>query len=504
MSYKPASMESINLLYANMGRNFTQFTPLLCSFVDLYERLKQVDKTIFSDEFQLNELTLFSELIKLNIASMIINMDLSTFLRANFRSVSIIEKRCNLKYINVITNEGFKYFFGIKDDKKNAIWSKFKKNVKQIKDEDLNNDLLKVIACADEFESKYVQPKDSRSRNLSVHYDKNPVFVYNDIIRISENDEVKRANAFLAILEPLSFMISKYFNRNQDKLWKYFKSQKPYDLSLKEVINSFHDKSGELSIILDDEIIKFGKRIDKIIQSSVQPKLVASKLGLKSNFTKIFDPIVESIYPGLHLHFIFLDLACAIKAYLHAGYYFEKQMNLRRIRIALYEGFKKIYGFTSHQESNSFWRKSIYNMLHSSTDLAITSKLATVENRLNQLREYSDFKDDQKREYAVHYRYKEVDNMISIFHQLIDSNPVLEMDKAIQLLRLLPEILKLNNASLERVYKKFDRNISSVNNHTRAKIDNIISMVEAADIDEEMKKRTIESISEIKQYIPIK
>lgn len=484
-----------------MGKNFSLFTPTLCSFVDWYERSEHVDKAEFTHEFGMNEWFFFRELIKLYIASMIINLDLSTFLRADFRSDSIIEKRCNLKYINLITYEGFNYFFGSKDDKKNAVWPKFKAIAKLIKDEDLNNDLMKVTVCADEYESKYVQAKDRRSRNLSVHYDRNPILVYNDMMELNEDNETKRACAFLAILEPLSFLISKYFKRHPRVLSEYFKLRQPYDLSTRELFNSFQDKTGELSAILNDEIIKFGKYLDKLIVSCNMPAHFALKLGLKAGFVKSFNPVVESVYPGLYLHFIFLDLACAIKAYLHSGYYFEKQLNLRRLRVVIYEGFKKIYGFTDSQESNSFWRKNIYNALQKSTDPTVADKLATIEDNLSQLREYKDIKDDKKREYTVHYRYKEVNNIIPIFHQLINSNPIVEMEKALRLLRLLPSIIKLNKASLEVVYNDFNVKVSSANKNTQTVIDSVISRIEDSNIDEEKKESIIESIKKIKQYL---
>ncbi len=497
MSQKTASIESINLLYTNMGKNFSMFTPMLCSFVSSYEQLELEAH----NESQTEQLDLYRELIKINIASMVINMDLSTFLRADFRSVSTTEKRCNLKYINVITCEGFNYFFGKKDDDANAIWLKFRDIATLADDKELNNDILNVTTCANEFKRSYFQSEDINSRNLSVHYDKNPISVYDDIVKLSEDEEVKRASAFLAILESLSLLTSNYFRRNTNTSSALSKSQQIYDLSIREIINSFQDKNDKLSVMLNDTIINFGGRLDGLIQSCNKPKLVANKLSLNDDFTKKFKPIIESIYPGLHLHFIYLDLACAMKAYLKSEYYFEKQMNLRRIRIVLYEGFKKIYGFTSAQESNSFWKKYIYSILHNSTESTTINKLTTIEDELNKLREYRDFNDYKKREYSIHYRYKEEDNIISIFHQLIDSNAILEMDKALKLLRLLPTIIELNDASLQIVNKNESDKVYIENSQTLTKIDSIISMIEASNADNEMKKEIIGKIKAMTKFL---
>jgi len=44
MDYKPASKESIQKLYENMGSNFIVFVPQLCSSVSSLERLEQLDE----------------------------------------------------------------------------------------------------------------------------------------------------------------------------------------------------------------------------------------------------------------------------------------------------------------------------------------------------------------------------------------------------------------------------------------------------------------------------
>jgi hypothetical protein len=498
MDKKPASAESIKILCANMGKNFDLFTPLLCSFVDLYERLVSIDKTNVNEEYQLNCVTICEELIKLKIASMIIVMDLSTFLRANFISDSPTEKRCNLKYINIITYEGFNYFFCSEDDTENSLWSNLKKVALQLDDKELNIDILKATSCAEEFKNKYINYSDIRSRNLSVHYDKDPIIVYENIIQLDEDYEVRRACSFFAIIKSLAYLISKHIDKYLGVLSKHLTTLQPYDLSIHEIVNSFEDASGNLFTTLNDKINYFGESLDKIIYSCNKPKLLIDKLKLDEQSADILKPVIKSFYPGIHLHFIYLDLACAIRAYLKSEYYLEKQMNLRRIRIVLYEGFKKIYGFTDSQESNSFWRADIYKTLKNSSVITITEKLSTVEDCLNHLREYRDFKDIKKREYSVHYRYKENDNIIPIFHLIIDNNPLLEIEKAIRLINILPSIIELNKISIEVIHRHQNEMISIDNRKTLDKIDKIISIIENSNVDEELKQTTIEQMKHIK------
>ena len=125
----------------------------------------------------------------------------------------------------------------------------------------------------------------------------------------------------------------------------------------------------------------------------------------------------------------------------------------------------------------------------------------TVEDSLNQLREYRDFNDDKKREYSIHYRHKEKSNIISIFHQLIDSNAILEMNKALNLLRLLPTIIELNNTSLQDVCKNKSDKICFENNQMLTKMDSIISMIEASNVDNNIKGETIAKIKALRKLL---
>jgi len=118
MSQVSATKETIQNLYDNMGSNFSCFVPLLCDCISSLESIEELNVSE-SENLEIN--SLWKALLKLQIFSLIINLDLSTFLRANFRTTSNPEKRCNLKYVNVITIEGYSYLFGFGKDKKNSL-----------------------------------------------------------------------------------------------------------------------------------------------------------------------------------------------------------------------------------------------------------------------------------------------------------------------------------------------------------------------------------------------
>jgi hypothetical protein len=102
-------------------------------------------RTIKNEESEnLEVLRLWKLLLKLHEFSLITNFDISTFLRVNIRSSSNPGKRCNLKYMSVITFEGYSYLFGFEKDNTNAVWEIVKKLAEQINDEELIKDIVDI------------------------------------------------------------------------------------------------------------------------------------------------------------------------------------------------------------------------------------------------------------------------------------------------------------------------------------------------------------------------
>ncbi len=358
MTQNPASKETIENLYKNMGINFSLFVPLLSTYT---QSLEQIDRDNTKDEEEAD----FSELLlKLNTFSLLINLDLSAFLRADFRSISNPEKRCNLKYINVILIEGYSYLFGFKKQKKYALWSILKKTAEQIDDKDLINDINNIEKQANAFRDIYAERKDREDRNLSVHYDSDPQKVYDLLLNINEDVEVKKTNAFLEILENINILINNHIQKYHKTI-----SSNPKNICIYEKINHFKDKNNKLFNELERSITSYSNQLDSIISKCRTSKNIQEKFGLDDIFISELAPLVESVNPGIHILFIYLDLASAVRAYLSSEFYIEKQLNLRRIHIVCYEGFKHIYGYSDRDIEQSFWMCNISPILKTSTDI---------------------------------------------------------------------------------------------------------------------------------------
>lgn len=495
MSQVSATKETIQNLYDNMGSNFSCFVPLLCDCVSSLENIEELNVSE-SENLEIN--SLWKTLLKLQIFSLIINLDLSTFLRADFRTTSNAEKRCNLKYMNVITIEGYSYLFGFGKDKKNAFWNIIKNLAEQINDNEFIADVDGIEQQAKEFENIFVQQEDRNNRNLTIHYDSDPIKVHNYLSQISEEKETIRTSAFLKISDDITIFIKKYIQKFQIPL---ICSTNNYEIDIWEKINYFVDNNNKLFNELDEKLVHFAEQLDSIVAQCKIPMLVQEKLNLDSTFLAGFQPLVQTIYPGVHVFLIYLDLASAVRAYLSSESYLEKQLNLRRVNIVVYEGFKHLYGYNDCDYLQSFWYRNINEVLKESTNSAQLDRLAIIEHDLKTLSLENDINNIQLRECSVHYRYKERDNIITLFHALIKSNPLIEMNKSLKLLNILPKLLEVITESISFKYNLEQEKIKLSNNKTLAQIDNILSMIEQTKIDPENKQQIINSINNIKNLL---
>lgn len=492
MTQKPASKETIQRLYENMGTALSSNMSLLCSQVSSLECLEQLDENGCNN---IKSLRLNIVLLRISVFSLLMNSDLSTFFRANFRTTSAPEKRFNLKHVNVITLEGYKYLFGFGKDKDNAIWSKLKKIAEQIDDAELTKDINDIEQHAKEFENSYALSADTNTRNLSIHYDIDPLMFYAFLEQIGEDNEVNRASAFFKIIETLLTFFNKYISRFQIPL---ICSTNNYDIDAWEKINYFPNENNKLFSELGMQITSYCDMLDNIVTDCKKVKILQEKNEI---FAKNLQPVIKSIYPFLHVQLIYLDLASAIRAYLSSEYYFEKQLNLRRINVIVYEGFKHIYGYTDTEQSKSFWKQHISSILISSMDIGLTDTLTKKEKELKDLALDKDINNMQLRECSVHYRFKDKDNILPLFHALININPIIEMNKALKLLRILPDLIKLNTNSLGVLNINESEKIKLSNANIIGKFDSIIDMIEYSNFEIEKKQEMIANFNEIKNTI---
>ena len=321
---KSASEETLQDLYETMGKNIEELFPVLCNSVNSIKYLQQYPLLQDSDD-----ICILQMLCELKAFVCTVKLDICTFLRADLRAKHPCEKRINLKYINVVIQEGYKYLCGFGKDKKNSKWLKFKEIAGEIKNTALNADIAVLDKTLLDFGEKSIPLSEKDNRDLALHYDKNPLRVYDFLLNISEETEAKKVINFLPLLDCLYIITSKYIRQYDTFLPKY--TDDPV-ISMFECINVLYDRDNRIFNEMHKVIISYSERLGSLVNQCKLPEKLQIDPELIAQDCK---PIIESIYPGLHIHFIYLDLACAFRAYFSSESYIEKQLNLRRVAVVV-------------------------------------------------------------------------------------------------------------------------------------------------------------------------
>ncbi|MDO5419539.1 MAG: hypothetical protein Q4F50_05695 [Bacteroides sp.] len=441
-SNQPASPESREALYKNMGKHIELFYPLLQKTIPIIKALQKLPTKTQEDKLVL-------ALFELQAFIATVNLDIATFLRAEFRSEHSSEKRMNIRYINVVVIEGYKYLKAYcEEDRANAKWEQIRILARELQDLELSAGITTIDKLIAEFQKTYIHKTDIYNRNLAIHYDKNPFKIYEYYINLNEDIEVKRINNFFEIIDALICFLSKYIAKANIKLCCEEVSMIT-DHSLIERINSVITREHTIFGVAGRAIETYSKILNKMAMYSKMPEYFSSQIGRKFNIdknalTKELCPIISDIKPGILVIFIYLDLCTAVRAYLTSESHYEKQLNLRHIEIIVYEGCRHLYGFDDRQRSRSFWQTALFPALQNSEDSSIKELLEQIQNGLEKISLDDTINNCLLRECFVHYRYESRDNIIALFEESEKSIAVFEFNKAKLLLEVLPKIIEVN------------------------------------------------------------
>ena len=186
-------------------------------------------------------------------------------------------------------------------------------------------------------------------------------------------------------------------------------------------------------------------------------------------------------------------------------------MNLRHLNVIVYEGFKKLYGFPNSKNNQkeigkndnlhfSFWKDILYPCLMSSHNDCLKNKAQEIDSQLQIIADDSTINDDDLRQMSVHIREKRNKDYIPRFtDKLIKMSPFLEMNKALKLLRLLPDIMKLNKEFTNIKYSDIkvlqDRKTESMRNQLEGMRDLILQSCKDKSVQESINESTNKLLS---------
>jgi hypothetical protein len=184
----PATSETRNALYENMGKTIEMFSPKLKEHIIFKELL---DENTLNDESKI-----FTSFLSLSIYAQYTSIELASVFRACFRANLPAEKRYNIKWVNCAILEAYKHLYGYGSKRKKSLWALHVKSALQ-----LVNDPNLVQDCND-LENHIVkfgtdEITNVEQRNLSFHYDPEPVSVYEMLMKLSEEEEAQRLSSFM-------------------------------------------------------------------------------------------------------------------------------------------------------------------------------------------------------------------------------------------------------------------------------------------------------------------
>ena len=432
--FKPASREQLSTLRKNMGELISSIFPLLVDCINTYNALQKVTDR--------NEIViLWEDLLRLQYFVYFSMIDLSASLRADLETEIIIEKRIHLKYVNVSIVEIFKALFGFRGSKRQTLWTYFKKDIRLFEDVIDEEKINAIDSLVLQFENHYYPIKDYR-RDFAIHYDFDAIKVYDYLVSISEKDEVDKVSNYIEILQSVSILV-------RDTTTKYKISLKilqsdDFGLQDNEISNIFHDKDGKMQFTASDVIHTYGKQLDTIARSYRLPKKIEKLLDIKIDVTELKD-LKKTFNPILIILYIYLDVCATILAYLRSNYYIEKQLHLRHLNVIVYEGVKKIYGFSGSLSNNHLWKDYLYPILISLNKQDVVTKAEEVNCKLKCLSKLPLINNKDFRNLSVHILDKKRKDYIpKAIKELISLSPESEMKKALLLMELLPTVIYLS------------------------------------------------------------
>ena len=203
--------------------------------------------SFFINEFKKRDienkkLIIQNQIFKYRLFIGILLCDICSSLNIYFKAETRYEEKYAIRNLIVVINEGFKKIFNFqKINEKGNVKSTYRNNsfwVKEIKPI-INSDFIEY---EDEYQriteklEKYLEfdfNKIKEERDLSIHYDRNPILIINMIIELDIENKVPFLLSFMDILDEMYFFTEKLGNHyRKDIEESYDKFQ--YKLSIKE------------------------------------------------------------------------------------------------------------------------------------------------------------------------------------------------------------------------------------------------------------------------------
>lgn len=498
---KEATKEQLDYLYNNMGETISFMYPSLLNSIRLYNLLIS-----FEEDF--DNKALLINIVRINYQVLFTHLDIATIFRAELRADTPWEKRMHLKYVYAVLTEAFKALFGF-DTNKQTLWKKFCDEAKGFIGED---ERVGIELQIDQLRKNHLDNTTEDFRKYVVHYDYDPLKVYDFWSVISEQKEVDFINSYLTLSLGVWHLIEKVLGSLGLEIKHHAYANPVFsDFSIWERINNFPDRDDKLLGKMKEGVARYVSSLDSLVKDYRLPNRIETKLGI-DNITPKMQQVLESVHPLMFLDMISIDIGCVVIAYLTSQHYIEKQLNLRHLNVIVYEGFNKLYGFDhvepveseikEAEKPLSYWKSFLYPIIMDSGSDEWKEKARNIEIQLQQLSKDSLIDDEELRLMSVHIRKKNNKDYIPNFSEkLIKMNPIIEMSRALKLLGIVRDVMWLNKEVINIQYSKIkavqDKELDGIKSNLKS----ICSLFLQFSNDESAKRKVRQTFDEILSLI---
>lgn len=457
---RPASAETIQKIYDQMGKTIEVFFPVMAHCASVSTELRSTIKKSSAQQKIcdcIKIVDVYGELQYLVI-------QIACTLRAEMRADSAVEKRFNLMRMVSWSFELYNEFFAHNNNKPSR-FHLLEAYCKRFDVEDIEPIIESVRKAIATFEELYSLEDIRQKRNTSVHF--NIKTIYQHLISMDEESETVRANAIFAVIQPMYELLAK------NPVLAYILSIKTihqFNLSMfAEQISSLSNNTKPIEA-LNKSIPNMAKTYDRVMHTynAIKEKRETLQKVIGQSAWKELDKkkhIADIGFLNIHL---FLEIASALKAYLTSENLIEKRFNLIRINNITYDGLKKIY-LSKDTCGISPWQY-VLDIIMNGNDDANKTTAKNLDERLNRLCLEYRFKNNPLRDYSTHICNNETgkSNIPSLLECLSQVDEMKELSNGLQFALLFKQIIDINNIVVsqmsisereetkERLYKPFD------------------------------------------------
>lgn len=455
----PASPARRKELCDMFGVTIEDFSRTLMTEIILYESCYTSSEDYKTDAFE--------GLHCLNIYALYVNIELASLLRATLSAELPAEQRYNAKFLNSTVLEAYKYLYGYGKGRKKSLWhTKIRPLLKAGNNDAFVQDLGSLENKIVNFGESNIT--DQNQRDLSFHYDQKPKLVYEMLISISEEDEVKKVIPFLDLLNHITLLVQKYRldywpvkvafrNINWNSIFPSF----DFDV--------FQNQKKRLYESLSENIISFAESADQIFR--YRNVKGWAKDNLEDNGSETIIHLIEISNVATHALFLYIDLASALRSFIRAEHIIEKQLAVKHINTIYYEGIDKLIGGYDKND-NSLLKKYMSPIIQEYGNDSILNEYLTVLSDLRFL--------DHDRETVKNQRQLSVhlfEGVRETYYMLQRLDPKAEIQKIPLILDVLPKVINISKKCLHLVDVRIQEDNKKKRENREAKADDLISLI---------------------------